>query len=65
MAERENVKMLEIRVAAPDGPFDDLVKELRAILTFPRRPGFGGCDPCKSGLDRLVIEDPAFRNLGR
>jgi hypothetical protein len=52
----------EIRVAvAPNGGFDALVKVLRETLVVPEVPGFRGCRPCLSGLDRFIIEDPAFR----
>jgi hypothetical protein len=55
----------EIRVAVPDVGFDEIVALLRKVWTVPTAPGVGGCDPCRSGLDRFVIEDPAFRNFGR
>jgi hypothetical protein len=55
----------EIRIAVPDVGFDEIVALLRKVWTVPKLPGVGGCDPCRSGLDRLVIEDPAFRNFGR
>ena len=61
----ENVGVREIRVAVPDVGFDEIVALLRKVWTVPKGPGFGGCDPCRSGLDRFVIEDPAFRNFGR
>jgi hypothetical protein len=69
MAVKEKVEgrvgVREIRVAVPDVGFDEIVALLRKVWTVPRVPGVGGCDPCRSGLDRLVIEDPAFRNFGR
>lgn len=55
----------EIRVAVPDVAFDEIVALLRKAWTVPKVGGVGGCDPCRSGLDRFVIEDPAFRNFGR
>lgn len=54
----------ELRVAVPDGDFDDIVAFLRKVWVVPKLPGIRGCDPCRSGLDRLIIEDPAFRNFG-
>jgi hypothetical protein len=39
----------------PDQDFDEMVKVLREVLTFREFPGFSGCEPCRSGLDRLVI----------
>jgi hypothetical protein len=69
MSEKEllegKVGVREIRVAVPDVGFDEIVALLRKVWTVPKVPGFAGCDPCRSGLDRLVIEDPAFRNFGR
>jgi hypothetical protein len=55
----------ELRVAVPDVGFEQIVQILKKVWTVPRVPGIRGCDPCRSGLDRLVIEDPAFRGLGR
>jgi hypothetical protein len=54
----------ELRVAIPDGDFDDIVAFLRKVWVVPKLPGIRGCDPCRSGLDRLIIEDPAFRSFG-
>ena len=55
----------ELRVAIPDGgDFEDIVAFLRTVWVVPKLPGIRGCDPCRSGLDRLIIEDPAFRNFG-
>jgi hypothetical protein len=55
----------ELHVALPDVPFDELVQILRKIWVVPKVPGIRGCDPCRSGLDRIVIEDPAFRSMMR
>jgi hypothetical protein len=48
------------------------VADLEKIMAFlsktwgDARPGGGrACDPCRSGLDRFVIEDPAFRGFAR
>ena len=55
----------ELRVAIPDGgDFEDIVAFLRKVWVVPKLPGIRGCDPCRSGLDRLIIGDPAFRNFG-
>jgi hypothetical protein len=55
----------ELRVSIPDGgSFDDIVAFLRKVWVVPKLPGIRGCDPCRSGLDRLIIEDPAFRSFG-
>ena len=35
----------------------EIVALLRDVWKVPKVPGIGGCDPCRSGLDRLVIED--------
>lgn len=43
--------------------FDDLVKTLRVTLTIPELPGFKGCRPCLSGLDRFLIEDIVTRGM--
>ena len=49
----------EIRIAlASDTDFDSIVKYLRKTLVVPELPGITGCDPCRSGIDRIVIEDP-------
>lgn len=61
----EKAGVREIRVAVPDVGFDEIVALLRKVWTVPKVGGIGGCDPCRSGLDRFVIEDPAFRNFGR
>lgn len=62
----------EIRLRmAPDTPFEDFVEILRGTLTLPpvRPPGkdglkpFKGCSPCMSGIQRFVLEDPAFAEL--
>jgi hypothetical protein len=51
----------EIRLAlAADTSFDDIVEVLRKVWVVPELPGIRGCDPCRSGIDRFIIEDPAF-----
>jgi len=51
----------EVRVAVGNVDFDEIVKILREVWKVPKGPGIGGCDPCRSGLDRFVIEDIAQR----
>jgi hypothetical protein len=63
--ERDKVAVREVHVAIPDLKFDEIVEILRKVWVVPKGPGIRGCDPCRSGLDRLIIEDPAFRGLGR
>ena len=43
---------------APNTPYAEIEKTLRQVLTIPKLPGFGGCQPCFSGLDRFVFENP-------
>ena len=58
---RPTVGTKEIRIAlASDTDFDTIVKYLRKTLVVPQVPGITGCDPCRSGIDRIVIEDPLF-----
>ena len=57
--------VLEIRAVRRDAGSDEILALLRRAWKAPAGPGVGGCDPCRSGLDRLVLEDPAFRNFGR
>jgi hypothetical protein len=63
MDKRGKPGLSEVRLAVDDDSFDDLVETLRAVLTIPELPGFAGCKPCRSGLDRIIIEDPAWRAL--
>jgi len=51
----------EVRVAVGNVGFEEIVKILRDVWKVPKGPGIGGCDPCRSGLDRFVIEDIAQR----
>lgn len=43
--------------------FDGTVAVLKQTLTVPKLPGFEGCRPCLSGLDRPIIEDIAMRGI--
>jgi len=50
--------------AKPNIKFEALVRELERALTIPRgKLGLRGCAPCNSGIDRVVIENPAFRSM--
>ena len=53
----------ELSIAVSDVSFDEIVEILRKVWVVPELPGIKGCDPCRSGLDRFVIEDPAIRQL--
>lgn len=55
----------ELHVALPDVDFEEIVAFLRKTWVVAKAPGIRGCDPCRSGLDRLIIEDPAFRGVAR
>jgi hypothetical protein len=65
MDDKASAGVKELHVALPDVGFDEIVQILKKIWVVPTVPGIRGCAPCRSGLDRLVIEDPAFRQLGR
>lgn len=58
---REGTQLREMTLAVGDADFDEIVEILRKVWVVPELPGVRGCDPCRSGLDRFVIEDPAFR----
>jgi hypothetical protein len=58
---RHATHVREISLAVENVNFDEIVEILRKVWTVPELPGIKGCDPCRSGLDRFVIEDPAFR----
>jgi hypothetical protein len=56
--------MVEMRLAlAPDTRFEDIVAALKTVLTIPELPGFKGCRPCLSGLDRFIVEDIVQRGM--
>ena len=61
----ERAGLREIHLAIDDVDFDTIVESLRKVLTLPELPGFKGCDPCRSGLDRIILEDPAWRFVAR
>ena len=48
-------KTLSIALKA-DTDFKTIVSYLEKTLVVPEIPGVRGCDPCLSGLDRLVLE---------
>ena len=58
---RKRAEVREMRIAVGNVGFEDLVKILRDVWRVPKGPGIGGCDPCRSGLDRFIIEDIAQR----
>jgi hypothetical protein len=60
-----NAGVRELHVAIQDVSFDEIVEILRKVWVVAKIPGIRGCDPCRSGLDRFVIEDPAFRQFMR
>lgn len=57
------IKLKEMTITVPDVGFDDIVEILRKVWNVAELPGVRGCSPCRSGLDRLVIESPAFRKV--
>jgi hypothetical protein len=61
---KRKVAVTEMHVAlASSASFEDLVAALKVTLTVPELPGFKGCRPCLSGLDRFIIEDIAARGI--
>jgi hypothetical protein len=63
-ASKRKVAVTQMHVAlTSSSSFDDLVAALKITLTVPELPGFKGCRPCLSGLDRVVIEDLAMRGM--
>ena len=46
-----------------DTKFSDIVRYLEKVLVVPEIPGINGCDPCLSGLERLVIEDLVINQI--
>ena len=55
---RLSVPVSEIRLASkPTTSFDALVKDLRTAL------GKLGCEGCRSGLDRIILEDAIRRRF--
>ena len=63
---QEAAQVREITLAVGDIEFTKIVNILRKAWVVPDLPGIKGCHPCRSGIDRFVIEDPAFRKtIGR
>lgn len=61
---KQKAAMTEMRLSLrSDMPFDEIVAALKVTLTVPELPGFKGCRPCLSGLDRFVIEDIVMRGM--
>jgi hypothetical protein len=61
---RRKVALSEVRLSvASNTSFDELVSLLKQTLTVPELPGFKGCRPCLSGLDRFVIEDIVMKGM--
>ena len=57
-------RVAELHLAiAPDASFKEIVAILEKTLTIPELPGLRGCLPCRSGIDRIVIEDPVLRGM--
>ena len=55
----------EIRLAlTPDTDFKSIVATLEQLLTVkgPLQP-HGGCGPCLSGLDRVIIDSTVIREI--
>jgi hypothetical protein len=48
-------KELHVQLAA-NQDFEEMVKVLREVLTIRKFPGFAGCEPCRSGIDKLVLQ---------
>lgn len=44
-------------------PFKEIVKQLEVVLTLPEGIAPRGCDPCLSGLDRLVLESQILNKI--
>jgi hypothetical protein len=63
--EQRKAGVRELHVAVGDVEFEEIVQLLRKIWVVPKVPGIRGCDPCRSGFDRLVLEDPAFQGIRR
>lgn len=52
------IPVTEIRIGSkPTAPFDSLIKDLRVAL------GKLGCEGCRSGLDRIILEDMVRRRF--
>jgi len=55
----------KVAVAPSEADLEKIMAFLRKTWGAPVAPGTSGCDPCRSGLDRFVIADPAFRGFAR
>ncbi len=64
-SDRKKSAVRSMHVAVGDLEFEEIVEVLRKVWTVPDLPGLKGCAPCRSGLDRFVIEDIAIqRQIG-
>lgn len=53
-----------VLTAKPNAEFAKTVRELSKALTFKKGPNVPvACAPCNSGIDRIVIENPAYRGI--
>lgn len=57
------VSRLDLAIA-PDTSFKDIVKQLEVALTLPEGIAPRGCDPCLSGLDRLILDSRILNKIG-
>lgn len=62
--EKPRVGTRELAVALdPNTPFEEIVRYLQETLVVPEIPGIRGCQPCLSGLDRLVVQSSILPTL--
>jgi hypothetical protein len=62
---KQPAQVREVTLAVGNQSFDEIVEILRRVWVVPELPGIKGCDPCRSGLDRLIIEDAAIQGIRR
>ncbi len=60
---RSRVSALNLAIDS-DTSFKEIVKQLEVVLTLPKGIAPRGCDPCLSGLDRLVLESRILNKIG-
>jgi hypothetical protein len=64
VSRKKSAVLSEVRLSVhPQMPFEELVAALKVALTVPELPGFKGCRPCLSGLDRFILEDIAMKGM--
>jgi hypothetical protein len=64
-AKAARAALMEYPMVAPAGHKargEEIVAFLNKVWVVPQ--GLRECDPCRAGLDRQTIEDPAFRSFG-